>query len=163
MQCTINDYPVTDGTISGGWSLTGLRLSIQRILDVVTVLGELSPQPLDRNKRRVEISFSVGRVHESIKAAEQYINEHEATIPRTGDVKLLSDDYGILSPTVVVALIVNGNLLSHELTTYIGKYTVHTYRIVGSLIFAPTPEADHITTEAGDRITTETGDTLVVE
>lgn len=116
------------------------------------------PTLLDRNKRRVDISFSVERVHDSIKDAEEYIADHDATIPRGGDIKLIT-----MGTETVIALVVNGALLSHELVRQIGKFTEHSYRIAGSTQFAPTPGTDHIITEDGDTITTEGGDKLIVE
>src|SRR6266851_5732336 len=122
MLCSIDDYFLADGTLSGGYSLTGLRLRMQRIFDIVvpiaaptdhgilatgmvyriviyqsgddftniggsnvtgnvfiatgttpanwtnlSVLVALSPTLLDRNKRKVEITFNVERVQDSIK------------------------------------------------------------------------------------------------
>lgn len=158
MLCTINDFPLCDETLAGGWSLKRLQLRMQRIFDVVIPIGELNPVLLDRNKRRVDISFSVERVHDSIKDAEEYITDHDTLIPRTGDIKLIT-----MGTETVIALVVNGALLSHELVRQIGKFTEHSYRIAGSTQFAPTPGTDHITTEDGDTITTEDGDQLIVE
>ena len=158
MLCTINDVYLADDTISGGFALTNLRLRMQRVFDVVTPLATLDPVLLDRNKRRVDISFSVCRVHASIKAAEEYIADHDAFIPRTGDVKLIT-----MGTETVIALIVNGALLNHELTKYIGKYTEHAYRIAGSPVFAPTPGESAIATEAGSILTTEDGSPILVE
>lgn len=162
MLCSINDYLLADYTMSGGFALTGLRIRMQRIFDLVIPLGELDPVVMDRNKRRVDISFNVSRIHATIQDAETYITDHDATIPRTGDVKLISQPDSIFS-TTITALIVNGALLNHELVRYIGKYTEHAYRISGSPIFAPTPGTDFLVTEAGDKITTETGDGILVE
>lgn len=163
MLCTINDFALVDGTLSGGWSITGLRLHMQRIFEVVIPLSTLDPVLMDRNKRRVDISFTVQRIHATIKAAEEYISDHDALIPRTGDVKLISE--GTLFGSSITALIVNGALAQHELIRQIGKFTEHAYRITGSPIFAPGPpsEPDHLVTESGDRITTETGDEITVE
>ena len=163
MLCTIDDFQLADGTISGGWSLTDLRLKITRICDVVIPLGELNPVPMDRNKRRADVSFSVARIHDTIKAAEEYILDHDATIPRTGDAKLIVSVYGITTSNPY-ALIINGALVSHELVQQIGKFTLHAYTLQGAPLFPVVPdEPTHITTEDVDRITTETGDTLVIE
>ncbi len=162
MLCSIDNYFLADETISGGYSLTGLRLNMHRIFDVVIPIGTVSPVLYDRNKRKVEISFTVQRVHESIKDAEIYIYTHESTVPRSGDVKLFAMAYGSPSP-IVAALIVNGALLSHELVRQIGSFTEHEYRIVGSVIFAPTPEADKMLLETEDFILLETGDKILLE
>ena len=158
MLCTINDFYLCDETLEGGWSLKGLRVRTHRYFDIVIPIAELDPVLLDRNKRRVDISFSVERVHDSIKAAEEYINDHDTLIPRTGDIKLIT-----MGTETVISLVINGALLSHELVRQIGKFTEHAYRISGSTQFAPTPGADHLVTEGGDTITTEGGDKLVVE
>ena len=164
MQCTIGAFNLTDETFLGGVALTGLRLRFQRIFDTVVVLAQQNPQLFDRNKRRVTISFTVSRVHASIKDAETYITDHDALIPRTGDIKLITMP-NVFSGNQVIALIVNGALLSHELVRQIGKYTEHNYSISGSTSFAPGPpeEPDHLVTEGGDRITTEGGDEIILE
>jgi len=158
MLCTINDYYLADGTLAGGYGLKNLRLKISRIFDVVVELAALDPVAFDRGKRRVEITFSIQRVQSTITDADIFILDHESTVPRTGDVKLL-----VSGTDSLTALIVNGSLVSNELIEQNGKETEHAYRIVGSLLFAPTPGEDHIVTEGGDRITTEGGDALVVE
>jgi len=215
MLCTIGTYELADGTLAGGRSLTGLRLKMVRVFDIIvpigvqtsgnlvvgmlykiaayfapddfsnvgatnatgsifvatgttptswsqhSILNVLSPGLIDRNKRRVEITFSVQRVQDTIADAENFCLEHEQEVPRTGDIKLLANE-GIISEALS-ALVVNGTLLSHELVRQIGKFTEHSYHVVGSPLFAPTPGADHLVTEGGDRITTEDGDALIVE
>lgn len=158
MLCTINDYFLADGTLSGGYGLRNMRLKIQRIFDVVVELGALNPVLFDRNKRKVDITFSVQRVQDTITNADIFILDHESTVPRIGDVKLL-----VSGTDSVTALVVNGKLISNELVTQNGKQTEHSYHIIGSLLFAPTPGEDNLVTEGGDRITTEGGDELVVE
>jgi hypothetical protein len=158
MLCTINDVYLADETISGGFALTGLRIKMERIAEIVVELAALNPVIMDRNKRRVDISFSISRIHDTIADAETYILDHDSTIPRTGDVKLIT-----MGTETVIALIVNGALVRHELTRQYGKYTEHAYRITGSPIFAPTPGEDYLVTEGGDRITTEAGEPLIVE
>lgn len=163
MLCTIDDFPLANGTISGGFSLTGLRFKVTRICDLVIPLGELNPVPMDRNKRRADISFSVSRVHATIKAAEEYILDHDATIPRTGDAKLVVGD-GSITTEAPYALIINGALVTHELTSYIGKKTEHAYTIIGSLLFSVIPDEPYaIATEDGSFITTEDGSPILVE
>src|SRR5258707_3064553 len=39
MLCSINDYFLADGTLAGGYSLTGLRLAMHRIFDVVVPIA----------------------------------------------------------------------------------------------------------------------------
>jgi hypothetical protein len=216
MLCSIDDYFLADGTLAGGYSLTGLRLAMHRIFDVVvpisapkdhgilatgmayriviyqsgddftniggsnvtgnvfvatgttpadwtnlSVLLALSPTLIDRNKRKVEITFNVQRVQTTITDAEDFCLIHEATIPRTGDIKLIPTTGMDLSPASN-ALVVNGDLLSHELVKQIGSFTEHSYHIVGSPIFAPSP-GEFIITEGGDFILTESSDKIIVE
>ncbi len=117
---------------------------------------------IDRQKRRLEISFNVQRVQPSIKDAENYINDHEETIPRTGDIKLLAMP-SMAGPPGVVALVVNGSLLSQELVRQIGSFTEHSYQIVGSPLFAPTPGSDFLLLQTGDFLLLETGDKILLE
>ncbi len=162
MLCSIDDYFLADGTLGNGFSLSGLRFKITRIFDVVIPIGEISPVLYDRNKRRADITFNVQRVHDSIKDAENYINVHEETVPRTGDIKLYVSVYGIISSTPI-ALVVNGSLLSQELVRQIGSFTEHAYQITGSLLFAPTPGVDAMLLETGDFLLLETGDKILLE
>jgi len=161
MLCSINDFFIADGTLSGGRSLSALRFKMVRVFDVFIPIGATNPVLFDRNKRRVEIAFTVKRVQSTIADAENYCLEHDETIPRTGDIKLYAVQVGF-SPSVV-ALVVNGELLTHELIKEIGKLTEHQYRIVGSPVFAPTPEVDVLVTEGGDHLVTEGGDRISVE
>ncbi len=162
MLCSIGSYFLADGTLANGFSLTGLRFRITRIFDVVIPIGEVSPVLYDRNKRRADISFNVQRVHASIKDAENYINVHEETVPRTGDIKLYVSVYGITSSTPV-ALVVNGSLLSQELVRQIGAFTEHAYNITGSLLFTVIPGTDKLLLETGDFLLLETGDKILLE
>ena len=159
MLITIGDYSLADGTLAGGRSLTGLRLQIQRIFDVVVALGEVSPVLYDRNKRKADITFSVQRVQDSIKDAEDFCLIHEATVPRTGDVKLITT---ASIDNASSALVVNGELLSHELVRQIGSFTEHSYHIIGSLLFAPDVGA-RMLMETGDFMLIETGDKMLLE
>jgi len=158
MLCSINDYFLADGTLAGGYGLKGLSLKITRVFDVVTELGALDPVLFDRNKRRVDISFNVQRVQDTITDADIYILDHESTVPRTGDIKLL-----VAGLDSFTALIVNGNLIANELVRQNGKETEHAYRLVGSLLFAPTPGVDKMLLETGDFMLLETGDKMLLE
>jgi hypothetical protein len=158
MQCSIGAYYLADGTLAGGYALSNLRIKIQRIFDIAIPIGAVSPVFFDRGKRKVDITFSVVRVQDTITDAENFCNIHEATVPRTGDIQLITT-----APVVSLGLILNGELLSHELIKQIGKYTEHAYHIVGAKIFAATPGVDELVTEAGDHITTEGGDRIGVE
>lgn len=162
MLCKINDFQLADGTISGGFALSGLRLRMQRVADMVIELGELNPTPLDRNKRKADISFTIDRIHATIGDAEAYILDHDSTVPRTGDVKLIVSVYGIVA-TTPYALIVNGAVISHELAVQYGKFTRHNYHIMGAPLFSVTPGTDRILLETGDFILLETGDKILLE
>jgi hypothetical protein len=133
---------------------------MQRIFDKVIPIGQLNPVLFDRNKRRLDITFSVQRVQDTIADAEVFCLDHDANIPRTGNIKLFSTASGGES---VVALIVNGELIEHELTRETGKFTEHSYHIVGSPVFAPTPGVDKLLLETGDFILLETGDKILLE
>lgn len=162
MLCSIDDYYLADGTLAGGYSLTGLRLRMQRIFDVVIPINQVSPVLYDRNKRKVEITFNIQRVQDSIRDAEDFCLIHEATVPRTGDIKLIVSDSGA-GPEAIIALVVNGALVSFELVRQIGSFTEHSYHISGAPIFAPTPGVDRMLLESGDFMLTEAGDKMLLE
>jgi len=161
MLCSIDDYFLADGTLAGGYALKGLRLKIQRVFDVVVELDALNPVLFDRNKRKVDITFTVQRVQASIDDADIYILEHDSVVPRIGDIKLWVT-LGLF-PSSVTALVVNGRLISNELVRQIGSETEHSYHITGSLLFAPTPGTDKLLLETGDFILLETGDKILLE
>ncbi len=127
----------------------------------LSILQSQSPVLIDRQKRRLELSFNVQRVQPSIKDAENYINDHEETIPRTGDIKLLAMP-SMAGPPGVVALVVNGSLLSQELVRQTGSFTEHSYQIVGSPLFAPTPGTDKLLLTTGDFILLTTGGKILL-
>lgn len=217
MLCTIDDFYLADGTISGGWALSGLRLQTERIFDkavpvptdqtfgVLIVgqayrivnyrspddftnvggtnvtgnvfmatgttpavwvneskLNQVGPVLLDRNHHRVNVSFSVSRVHASIKDAEDYILAHDELIPRTGNAKLIVSSDGITIGTPY-ALIINGALISHELVLQYGMFTQHAYNIVGAPLFPVVPGTDKMLLEDGFFILLETGDKILLE
>lgn len=162
MLCSINNFLLADGTISGGVALSNLRLTITRYFDVVIPLGELDPVPLDRNKRRANVSFNVSRVHASIKDSETYILDHDTTVPRTGDAKLIVSVEGITT-NIPYALIINGALVSWELVSYIGSKTEHAYTITGAPLFSVDPGVDRMLLETGDFMLMETGDKMLLD
>lgn len=45
-----------------------------------------------RGNRRVEIGFTVTRLHDSLKAATVYVLEHAASLPEQGTLAMLYDD-----------------------------------------------------------------------
>lgn len=210
MLCSIDDYFLADGTLAGGYSLTGLRLAMHRIFDVVSpisvsldhgllatgmayritlyVAGDdftnvggtnvtgnvfistgttptvwanqstliaLSPVLFDRDKRKVEITFNVQRVQPTITDAETFCLIHEATVPRTGTITMTT-----IFPSSS-SLVINGELLSHELVRQYGSFTEHAYHIVGSRI--PAPDVFRMLMETGDFMLMETGGKMLLE
>jgi hypothetical protein len=160
MLCSIDDYFLADGTLAGGYALKDFKLKITRVFDVVTVLGELNPVLFDRGKRKIEISFNVQRVQATITDADIFILDHESTVPRTGDVKLFVS--AGLFASAFNALVVNGRLLSNTLVNQTGSETEHSYRIMGSLLFAPNP-TDKMLLETTDFMLMETTDKMLLE
>jgi len=159
MLCSINDYFLADVSVSGGYALTNLRIKMERVFDVVVPLGATDPVLFDRNKRKADITFNVQRVQATIKDAENFCNVHEATVPRTGDIKLIVDP---MTSGSAFALLINAELISHELTKQIGKFTEHAYHITGAGMFTEV-KTDFMATEDGFHVLTETSDKILME
>lgn len=126
MLISIGFYDLCDGTISGGIAATNLRLRFTRGIEVVQGLGDAVPQTYDRGTRTIDLSFTVARVHSSIKESEVFIAKHDDVIPNTGVVALTTTGGE-------VAFIVNGILTEMHLISQIGATTFHSYRITGGV------------------------------
>lgn len=156
MLISIDTFQLVDGTLSGGADVTDFRIRVDRIYDVVPALQQIDPVFMDRELRKFDIAFSVTRVHESIDAAEQYIQNHDAAVP----------DTGLITFTTVSGLLwtlTNGALLYDNLTKETGATTIHQYNIVGGQPFAPAPVAGFMLVESGDHMLLETGDKMLLE
>jgi hypothetical protein len=141
MLASIASFPLANGSLSGGFGLSDFRMRVVRVFDVVAPLGQADPVPIDRTVRKFDLTFTVKRMHSNIKASEQYIQDHEATVPQSGTVTLISN-------SGATWFLLNGVLISHELITEIGATTYHSYHIVGGpLNFGSA--AYHITAQRG--------------
>jgi hypothetical protein len=141
MLASIASFQLADGTLTGGAGLSDFRMRAQRVFDVVIPLRQANPVPLDRLLRKFDLTFTVKRVHASIKASEQYIQSHEATVPQSGSVTLIS-------ASGATWFLLNGVLISHELITEIGATTYHSYHIIGGPLSIGSA-AYHITAQRG--------------
>ncbi len=157
MLVSIRDFAFCDGTLSGGFAATDFRLRFVRVFDVVVPLRQTLPVPIDRLIRQSDITFTVKRVHASVKVAEQYIELHERLIPQSGAIKITS------TGGVTVKYVENGQLLSHVLTSYIGATTTHAYHIQGGLLVDLPPEFGYVLEEDTGYVLTEIGDRILIE
>lgn len=159
MLAKIDTYFLADGTLAGGVALSGLRIQFQRVHDVFVPIGGPSRKYIPRNVTRTTIDFSVTRNHADIAAAEEFILDHNNSLPVTGEVMLLS------SSGFVTASIPRGRLFSHRLNTEIGSTTMHAYHVEGgTFTVTVTPGGTgYITTEDGSILTTEDGDKITTE
>ena len=127
MLCSINDYPLADGTFAGGYALSALKFAVTRVFDVVIPLEALLPVLFDRQVTRTAVDFQITRVHASFEAADQYVADHDAAIPSSGDVAFTALDG-------TVRYLLNAYLIQHTRVGGIGKTTVHAYHIEGGRI-----------------------------
>ncbi len=134
MLIAIGSYPLCNGTIEGGLAATNLRLRFTRSIEVVQELGSSNPATFDRGTRTIDLSFTITRVHESIKEAEVFISKHNDTVPDSGIVALTTT-------AGEVAFIANGVAVEFQLISQIGSATFFSYRITGGMFFGiqPTP------------------------
>lgn len=132
MLISIGFYAVCDGTIERGFAATDLRLRITRSIEVVQELGVETPATFDRGTRTSDLSFTVARVHSSIKEAEVFIAKHDDVVPAGGLVALTTTGG-------TVAFIINGVVTELQLVSYIGATTFHSYRITGGLFTGVQP------------------------
>ncbi len=134
MLISIGPYALCDGTIDGGMSATNLRLRYTRAIEVVQGLGSTNPATFDRGARTIDLSFTVTRVHPSIKEAEVFIAKHDSTVPDSGVIALTTTGGE-------VAFIANGIAVELQVISQIGASVFYSYRITGGLFFGiqPTP------------------------
>lgn len=119
---------------------------------------EIRPDPvfLDRDLRKFDLTFTIARVHASIDASEQYIQDHDATIPNSGA-------FVITTVSGLVWTLSNSALTSHNLTRESGATTFHAYHVVGGQPFEPAPVVGFMLLESGDYMLLETGDKMLLE
>ena len=161
MQCKIDTYELTDGTLSGGFALGQLRIRFDRVHDSVIPLGETSPVYFFRGVHKSTIDFVVVRNHGTINAAEAFIIAHDDNVPSSGTVQLISSD-GAVTATIQKALI-----FFQQLDSEIGSTTIHAYHIEGGefapITVTPPSGGSDILTETGDYILTEDGQKIATE
>ncbi len=128
MLISIGAYDLCDGTFAGGVAASDLRLGFTRGIEVVQELGTPDPVTFDRGTRTLTLSFTVHRVHASIKDAELFIGNHEHAVPQSGAIKLVTTG---ISASIV--FIISGFLTDIQLLRQIGATTSHGYKIVGGV------------------------------
>jgi hypothetical protein len=154
---SINDIPLADGTLPGGFALADFRISVARLIDIVFPIGALNPLTFDRTTRESTLDFMVSRVHDSPEDAELYIAAHDAAIPSSGPVQVTTSDGEI-------RYLMEAKLITHQLIRQIGKTTFHSYHIEGGQIsLTDAPAAFFILTEDGFYILTEDGFKIELE
>lgn len=135
MLATIGTFQVADETASGGYALSELRLSVQRIFDIVIPLETTNPKFFDIDCRRTVADFEVARLHASPQAADEYCALHDTTVPSTGDVSFTATDG-------TTAFIIGAVLITHQRVGGIGKVTRHAYHIEGGRIESSLPPVE---------------------
>jgi hypothetical protein len=126
MLISIGAYDLCNGTVSGGFAASDMRLRFTRGIEIVLGLDLTSPQTFDRETRTLDLSFNVMRVHASIRASELFIGNHENEVPQAGVVKLVTQNG-------TTAFVANGVLVNIQLVNEIGATTKHAYRIIGGV------------------------------
>jgi len=123
----IDDYPLADGTLAGGFALGDIRVDVQRISDVVIPINAIPPVVFDRDIRKTVFDFQITRIHASFEAADKYVADHDAAIPSSGAVQFTATDG-------TVRYLIDAELITHSRIGGIGKTTTHSYHIVGGRI-----------------------------
>jgi len=126
MLISIGSYDLCDGTLANGFAAGNLRLRFTRGIEVVQGLGDVPPTLFDRGTRRLDLSFTIQRVHASIKASESFIGNHPNQVPQSGAIKLTTSGSEAI-------FILNGFVTDIQLIQEIGATTAHSYQIVGGL------------------------------
>lgn len=124
MECSIDDFALTNGTLSGGYALHDLRFEVQRIYDVAIQLNGLSPVVFERGVRKTIVDFTIARIHSSFANAEKYAIDHDALVPSSGVVQFTTTLESIRK-------LVRAHVVRHQCVLIYGKLTVHAYHIEG--------------------------------
>lgn len=160
MFVSIDSYPLTDGTVSGGFAISAMRVSVERIFDIAIPIGAINPQVYDRDIHKTVVDFEVTRLHASFTAADLYVADHDAAIPSSGTV-LFFPTSGPVSPSSNARFLLHAALISHRLVRLNGKATTHAYHIEGGMFngspayYIITEDEFFILTEAGFKFETE--------
>src|SRR3954466_2428373 len=109
MLVSIGTYALCNGTLLGGVAISALRLTDNRVYDVVIPLRDVAPVPIDRINRTTELSFTIKRTFNSLADCEKFILTLDGNVPETGDVTITTSD-----PSPVTVTIPNSAVLSHE-------------------------------------------------
>lgn len=154
MLCSIDDYPLADGTLAGGYALAAFSSNVVRVMDIVAPIGALNPQIVDRTTRETAIDFQVTRFHDSLEDAETFVADHDALVPSSGTVAFTADDGSL-------RYLLNASLITHARLGEIGRTTTHAYHIIGGIVH--TAPHFYLLLEDGDYLLLESGDKIRLE
>ncbi len=133
MTCIIDSYNITSGDSVTNIALDNLRLSVQRIYDIVVPIGGALPVPTRMKVTKSTVDFVVTRVHGSAGAAELFLLAHNSDIPTSGPIRLISSNGS------TEKFLVNARLTVNQLNSEEGATTIHAYHIEGGLILSSLP------------------------
>jgi hypothetical protein len=132
MKIKIGDFWLSK---EGELAPDSLHVNGERVIQPADILRAASKKFFNRKNASTVIAFSVTREHSSVRAAEAFLIKHEAEIPDSGIIEVISYDG---SGGEESAYIPTGFLKTTE-ASYIGCSTFHSYTIIGGRITITKP------------------------
>lgn len=126
MLVSIGSYEICDGTLAGGVAISDLRLSGDRLFELVIPVGDADSTMFDRVTTTIEFVFLVKRTFTSKATAEKFILQLDSALPTTGEVTITTT-----GPTPATRIIPNAFVMDHTLILESGATLFHQYHITG--------------------------------
>jgi len=107
-----------------------LRINGRRQVQIAQFLRASAARPLNRMNTVTTLSFSVVREHDSTRAAEEYMLQHEVAIPAAGSVTFIcQDEHGAES-----LFYFDAGVLETTEASQVGVSTEHAYALLGGRV-----------------------------
>lgn len=106
------------------------RIDGTELVDPKQRLRALSTKPEGRGNTQMTVSFTVTRLHASLRIAEGYMLKHETDLPKVGTVKFFTQDPNGSENEYYMH---NAALQSHQ-GQHHGLTTIHNYQLTGGQI-----------------------------
>lgn len=132
MKIKIGNFSLSE---IGELSPDSLRVNGKRLTQISAALRAASSQIWNRQNTVTTITFSITREHADVRAAEEYLIQHEADIPSSGICEFIChDESGGES-----SFYLDTGCLETTEAYNIGCSTIHSYTLIGGRITSTKP------------------------
>ncbi len=133
MKITVNDFVLAE--MSGPVGVRDFKINSTRVIEAVSFLRAAAGAFFDRKNQATIITFTVSRIHASIRDAEVFLLAHETELPVTGLVTFTAqgDDGQEINRYLADSVVEVAE------ASYTGVCSRITYSIKGGLLLAQQP------------------------